>query len=214
MLFTSTDKAIAPTNVYGASKLTAERLISAAEIQKGNKTTVFFSVRFGNVMGSRGSVIPLFQQQIMNNRRVTVTDLNMLRFMMTPKQAISLMFKATSLARGGEVFVLKMPVIKMSVLTEVLIEEVTSKYNISDTIAIDNIGLRPGEKMYEELMTEDEARFALETSDMYIIPSSFTDKIHLYADSEKLKDFSHIRDGNTTIDKETLRQWLRNEQLI
>lgn len=214
VLFTSTDKAIAPTNVYGASKLTAERLISAAEIQKGNKTTVFFSVRFGNVMGSRGSVIPLFKQQIMSNRRVTVTDLNMLRFMMTSTQAISLMFKATSLARGGEVFVLKMPVIKMSVLTEVLIEEVTQKYNISDNIVIDNIGLRPGEKMYEELMTEDEARFALETSDMYIIPSSFTDKIHQYMDYEKLQDFSHIRDGYTTIDKETLRQWLRNEQLI
>ena len=98
VLFSSTDKAISPTNTYGATKLTAERLISAAEYQKGPKATIFSSVRFGNVMGSRGSVIPLFKRQIIENRRITVTDLKMVRYMMTASQAIELMLLSNELA--------------------------------------------------------------------------------------------------------------------
>src|SRR5690606_9473669 len=110
VIYTSSDKAIAPTNTYGATKLIAERIISATQATEGGET-IIASVRFGNVMGSRGSVIPLFKNQIINNRKITVTDLEMSRFMMTIDQATFLTLKALQEAKGGEVFVLKMPVV-------------------------------------------------------------------------------------------------------
>lgn len=174
VLFTSTDKAISPTNTYGATKLTAERLISAAEYQKGSKDTVFSSVRFGNVMGSRGSVIPLFKKQILDQRKITVTELDMLRYMMTPTQAINLILQANDRAVGGEVFVLKMPVIRIGDLAEVLIELTSNKYQIKESIEVCKIGIRPGEKRYEELMTMDEHLIAKEYHDMFVIPLSFS----------------------------------------
>src|SRR5690606_1270915 len=105
------------------------------------KATVFASVRFGNVMGSRGSVIPLFKEQIMTKHEITVTDMGMKRYMMTPSQAISLMLKANDLARGGEVFVLKMPVVLLSDLAEVLIDQIATTNGISAPIRIKEIGL-------------------------------------------------------------------------
>jgi UDP-N-acetylglucosamine 4,6-dehydratase len=211
VLFTSTDKAISPTNTYGATKLTAERLISAAEYQKGPKQTIFTSVRFGNVMGSRGSVIPLFKQQILNERRITVTSLDMIRYMMTPSQAISLLIKVSEMSYGGEVFVLKMPSVLLSDLAEVMIEEVTEKYKIKDSIKIEQIGLRPGEKMFEELMTEDEARVALETKDMYILQPYYGGEKRQY-DGANVSPITPFL-GNP-IDRETLRNWLHEENLI
>lgn len=213
VLFTSTDKAISPTNTYGATKLTAERLISAAEYMKGPKSTVFSSVRFGNVMGSRGSVIPLFKKQILEKGYITVTDPNMLRYMMTPSQAISLMLKANELAQGGEVFVLKMPIVKLGDLAEVIIEELDRKYNLSDSIEIRTIGLRPGEKRYEELMTDDESHIALEMSDMYIIPSIFASQ-RQYAGVTQVGVTNIFPGVGMVIDKEVLREWIRVKKLI
>ncbi len=214
VLFTSSDKAISPTNNYGATKLTAERLISAAEYQKGPKSTVFSSVRFGNVIGSRGSVIPLFKKQILEKGYVTVTDLKMIRYMMTPDQAISLMLKANDLACGGEVFVLKMPVVRLSDLVEVVIEETKKKYCISSSIDIKEIGLRPGEKMYEELMTPDEQRISWETPDMYIIPSVFSEQKREYPNTIKTQqDVLRIREEDI-ISKETLRTWILKQECI
>ncbi|MED4602870.1 polysaccharide biosynthesis protein [Paenibacillus validus] len=211
VLFTSSDKAISPTNTYGATKLTAERLISAAEYQKGPKSTVFSSVRFGNVMGSRGSVIPLFKKQILENRCVTVTDLNMVRYMMTPSQAISLLLEANALASGGEVFVLKMPVVKLSDLVTVMIEELCAKNNLPvHDIKINEIGLRPGEKMYEELMTEDESRIALEKAEMYIIPSLFAGK--QWGSGNIVS--KPMPQENSSIPQNLLRDWLLTEVLI
>lgn len=214
VLFASSDKAISPTNTYGATKLTAERLITAAEYQKGPKSTVFASVRFGNVMGSRGSVIPLFKDQILNRRAITVTDLEMKRYMMTPSQAISLMLKAIKLAQGGEVFVLKMPTVRLADLASIMIEEVSKGNRITEPVRIEEIGLRPGEKMYEELMTMDEKRLAIETPEMYILPS-----IH----SKHRIDYTAILNehhapsnvyGDHPIDKELLRQWLVGDRLL
>lgn len=214
VLFTSTDKAISPTNTYGATKLTAERLISSAEYQKGPKATIFSSVRFGNVMGSRGSVIPLFKEQIVNQRIVTVTNLDMKRYMMTPSQAISLMLKANELAQGGEVFVLKMPVVKLSDLVEVMIEEITKRHRIEPPIEIKEIGLRPGEKMYEELMTPDEEQVAVETLDMYILSSIFTERKTSFLDEvSNDKPISKISD-QPSIEKDVLRKWLIEENLV
>ncbi|MED1873000.1 polysaccharide biosynthesis protein [Brevibacillus borstelensis] len=216
VLFTSTDKAISPTNTYGASKLMAERLISAAEYQKGPKQTVFASVRFGNVMGSRGSVIPLFRKQILEKRCITVTDLNMTRYMMTATQAMSLMLKANELSRGGEVFVLKMPTIRLRDLVDVVIEEVCRKYGIKDRIEIQEVGLRPGEKRYEELMTEEEKLLAWDHPEMYMIPSPFQEAagVHPYPDATRVvcgEVNSHLEQ---TIDRETLRDWILTENLI
>ncbi|WP_080843993.1 SDR family NAD(P)-dependent oxidoreductase [Cytobacillus gottheilii] len=214
VLFTSTDKAIAPTNTYGATKLTAEKLISATEFQKGPKDTVFCSVRFGNVMGSRGSVIPLFKKQILIDKKVNVTDLAMLRYMMTPSQAISLILKANEMAVGGEVFVLKMPVIKLKDLVEVLIEGVRKKHSLNDTVQIKEVGLRPGEKMYEQLMTEDEAKIALETEELFILLPSFGGKGPNYKTLKKYNGEPPSPFKKDTINKDTLRKWLLDEELF
>lgn len=216
VLFTSTDKAISPTNTYGASKLMAERLISAAEYQKGPKQTAFAAVRFGNVMGSRGSVIPLFIKQIMEKRMVTVTDLRMTRYMMTATQAITLMLKANEILQGGEVFVLKMPTILLVDLVDVVIEEICRKYNISDEIVRKEIGLRAGEKRYEELMTEDEKLHAWETPDMYIIPSPFKERVleNSYPDARKMQACAVNSHQEQPIDRDTLRRWILEEGLV
>lgn len=215
VLFTSTDKAIAPANTYGATKLTAERLISASEYQKGPKQTIFSSVRFGNVMGSRGSVIPLFKEQILTKRCITLTDPNMLRYMMTPKQAIELILKANEMAYGGEVFVLKMPVVKLKDLAEVIIEEMKRVYHITEPVEIKIIGLRPGEKRYEELMTEDEYLISIETEHMYILPPPYGGKHRNYKDTveNRYKKFKQPTEQDA-ISKETLRKWLIEEKLI
>ncbi|WP_096199088.1 SDR family NAD(P)-dependent oxidoreductase [Bacillus sp. FJAT-45350] len=174
VVFTSSDKAISPTNTYGATKLTAEKLITAAEATKGNGQTTFASVRFGNVLGSRGSVIPFFKKQLIENKRITVTDKKMTRFMMTLGQATKLTIKALQESQGGEVFVLKMPVILLEDLVSIIIEEVCGKYNIKlKEINVEEIGLRAGEKMYEELMTYDESTVAWELPDMFVIPGLY-----------------------------------------
>jgi UDP-N-acetylglucosamine 4,6-dehydratase/5-epimerase len=216
VLFTSTDKAISPTNTYGASKLMAERLIAAAEYQKGPKQTVFAAVRFGNVMGSRGSVIPLFSKQILDSQSVSVTDLAMTRYMMTASQAISLMLKANELSTGGEIFVMKMPTILLSDLVDVLIEEVCQKHHISQQVSKKEIGLRPGEKRYEELMTDEEALQAWETSDLYILPSPFKEKpdSSSYAGAWKMQTCAISSHQETPIDRDTLRKWLLEEKLV
>lgn len=216
VLFTSTDKAISPSNTYGATKLMAERLISAAEYQKGPKQTVFAAVRFGNVMGSRGSVIPLFYKQILENQSVTVTDLQMTRFMMTATQAITLMLKANEMSTGGEIFVLKMPTIILADLVDVLVEEVCKKHSILGEIARKEIGLRPGEKRYEELMTEEEILHAWETSDMYILPSPFKEQIteYPYPDAIKMQPSAVKSHQEQPIDRDTLRHWILEENLI
>jgi UDP-N-acetylglucosamine 4,6-dehydratase len=208
VLFTSTDKAISPTNTYGATKLTGERLISAAEYQKGPKQTVFSSVRFGNVMGSRGSVIPLFKKQILEEGRITVTDPDMVRFMMTPTQAIDLILKANELATGGEIFVLKMPTIRLGDLAEAMIRTVKRKYKLQNEIVIEIIGYRPGEKRYEELMTSEEEQIALEKSEMYILPPFFTKF------NKQTHDEFKIKASDKNIDMDTLISWLESSESL
>lgn len=164
VIFTSSDKAVNPTNVMGATKLLCERLITAANYYKGARRSVFSSVRFGNVVGSSGSVIPVFLGQIKSWGPVTLTDPNMTRFIMSENQAIELLIKATELAKGGEIFIFKMQAIKISDLAETMIEKF-GKGQSEVKIA----GRKPGEKLYEELMTENEAERALETDDMFIV---------------------------------------------
>jgi FlaA1/EpsC-like NDP-sugar epimerase len=170
----STDKAVNPVNVMGATKLLAERLTIAANYYKGSKRTVFSCVRFGNVLGSRGSVVELFTKQIQKGGPVTLTHHNMVRFVTTINKAVELVLKATHMAKGEEIFVFKMPSVYIKDLAEVMIDKLAPKYGYKPSdIKIKTIGKRKGEKMYEELMTEDEARNVYETEDMWVILPEF-----------------------------------------
>jgi FlaA1/EpsC-like NDP-sugar epimerase len=170
VLFTSSDKAVNPTNVMGTSKLMAERLMSANNAMRRADGPIFASTRFGNVLGSRGSVIPLFRRQIAQGGPVTITDEAMTRFIMTLEQAVSLVLSSAVLAHGGEVFVTKMPVLGIKDLAEVMIEELAPGYGFArGDIGIEIVGPRPGEKLYEELLNDEETRRTVETEDFFII---------------------------------------------
>ena len=163
VIYASTDKAASPTNTMGASKLLAERLVSSASQWKGPRQMRFFSVRFGNILNSRGSVVPLFYKQVEAGRPITVTEPNMTRFFMDVDRAVELILKSLTMARGGETFVFKMPVLRIGDLAQAVADRA------GKGAKIDIIGLRPGEKLYEELMSEEEGVRALETDELFII---------------------------------------------
>jgi len=170
VLFTSSDKAVNPTHVMGTSKLMAERLISAANAHTRKGKQVFTSTRFGNVLGSRGSVVPIFQRQIASGGPVTITEKQMTRFIMTLSQAVKLVMDSVFLAKGGEVFVTKMPVVRILDLAEVMIEILAPMHGRRPSdVKIDVIGSKAGEKLYEELMNEEEVRRSVELDDYYVI---------------------------------------------
>jgi UDP-N-acetylglucosamine 4,6-dehydratase len=189
---TSSDKAICPTNTMGATKLLAEKLVAAANYSKGPHEVVFTGVRFGNVIGSRGSVIPVFVRQILAEQRVTVTRPDMTRFMMSVSEAVSLTERALEIAQGGEIFVLKMPVIRISDLAKAVVDRVCSLVDTpASKVKVEEIGLRPGEKMYEELMTREEARHALAFPDMFVVPPEFCDREPEYPGAIKANEESY-----------------------
>ncbi len=172
MIFISTDKAVEPVNTMGASKLLAEKLVINANFYKGLRKTSFSIVRFGNVMGSRGSVIPLFYEQAVKGGPITLTSDEMTRFMMLLKDAVRLIFKATMVSRGGEICTFQMPVARMYDLAEVVREDVAQKKGIDpQSIPINIIGMRPGERLHEALMTAEESMRAKKNGELIIIPS-------------------------------------------
>lgn len=166
----STDKASNPTSVMGATKLLSERLVTAANTYKGKRDTSFACVRFGNVLGSSGSVIPVFLDQIEAGGPITITDPDMTRFIMPTEEAVDLVFEAHARMHGGEVFVLKMPAIRVGTLADALVDEYAPKVGY-DPADIDRklIGARPGERTHEKLISEDEAQYARELDDVYVI---------------------------------------------
>lgn len=170
VLFTSSDKAVNPTNVMGATKLMGERLFSAANFMSvgPSNDTVFSSTRFGNVAGSRGSVIPLFLNQIRNGKAVTLTDERMTRFIMSQEQAAALVVESMVHARGGETFITKMPVLRIADLARVMVDTLAPLFgHRSSSIPIKVTGCRPGEKLWEELSSDEESRRILE-GDRYL----------------------------------------------
>jgi UDP-N-acetylglucosamine 4,6-dehydratase len=173
MILTSSDKAANPTSVMGASKLLAEKLVSAATNYRGGRSTVFSSVRFGNVLGSRGSAVELFARQVADGGPVTVTDPAMTRFVMTIDRAVNLAIRAAEIARGGEVFVFKMPAARLSDLVAATVDVVAPLHGREpSSIATVPIEPRAGEKGYEELMTADESTRARDIGEMYaVLPS-------------------------------------------
>ncbi len=174
VLFTSSDKAVNPTNVMGTSKLMGERLMTAANAMRRANGPIFASTRFGNVLGSRGSVIPLFKKQITQGGPVTLTDPDMTRFIMALKEAVWLVIDSTFLARGGEVFVTKMPVVRIADLAAVMIEELAPRHGFDPArIEIKIIGSKPGEKLYEELLNDEETRRTVELERYFAVLPAF-----------------------------------------
>lgn len=174
VLFTSSDKAVNPTNVMGTSKLMGERLMTAANAFRQSDGPIFASTRFGNVLGSRGSVIPIFKRQIARGGPVTLTDPGMTRFIMTLKEAVRLVIETTFLAQGGEVFVTKMPVVRIADLADVMIEILAEADGFNPgEIEVKTIGSKPGEKLYEELLSGEETRRSLELAKYFVVLPAF-----------------------------------------
>ncbi len=165
----STDKATDPTNVMGCTKLLAEKLVLSTFFYKGRKKTKFCCVRFGNVLGSRGSVVPLFAKQILNNSPLTVTNPEMTRFVMSIPQAVKLVLGAAHLMQDREIFILKMPVASIGDIAKAMSEMAKEQENINSKIEIKFIGKKEGERIHEKLLTQEESEMALETKDMFII---------------------------------------------
>jgi len=220
VLFTSSDKAVNPTNVMGTSKLMGEKLITAANAVKNHGNTVFSSTRFGNVIGSRGSVVPLFLKQIKLGGPVTITNALMTRFVMTIEESAKLVLKSVIISQGGEVFVTKMPVIRIMDLAEVMIEILASKfgYTYSD-INITEIGAKAGEKLYEELMSDEEVHRAIELQDMFVITPAF--KSIYQSISYEYRDIvsnkvnkSYISSTEKPLDKVLLKKYLTENKVL
>jgi FlaA1/EpsC-like NDP-sugar epimerase len=191
----STDKATEPMNVLGCTKLLAEKLVLSSFLYKGNKRTKFCCVRFGNVLGSRGSVVPLFINQIKRGQAVTVTDPEMTRFIMSIQQAVDLVFKSVRLMKNREIFVLKMPAVNLKDLSQAIVEVFKEKRDDSRNIRTKIIGRSQGERKHESLLTLEESKGALELKDMFIIIPSLLDasfgyefsKDSIYRTSKKAK---------------------------
>ena len=190
-VFTSSDKAVHPANTMGTTKLLGEKLVTAGNTYSGGSDIDLASVRFGNVIKSSQSVIPLFTEQISEGGPVTLTDERMTRFFLTYDDVFDLVTGALEKTAGGEVFVYKMPAIRIVDLAEAMIETFGPQYGYApEDVEIDVIGPRPGETFHEEVMTERESRRAYENGSMYAILPEATDM----RDPEPPEGFSEVSD--------------------
>lgn len=164
-VFISTDKACSPINTYGACKFVGERIFIESNYSKGTKRTIFSCVRYGNVLESTGSVIPFFESKIKNGDPIPLTDSKMTRFIISPEQAVELVFKALKYGRGGEIFVPKLPAFRIIDLIEILKE----KHQAENKIKL--IGLRPGEKIHELMINESEIPRTYKLKNSFMITS-------------------------------------------
>lgn len=217
-IFTSSDKAVNPTNVMGTSKLMGERLVTAATNSRENNNTIFASTRFGNVLGSRGSVVPIFEKQILKGQDITLTSRDMTRFVMTIDEAANLVIESSELARGGEVFITKMPVIRIEDLAEVMIDILAAKHNLERPPRIREIGVKPGEKLYEELMSEEETGRAVETEDYFVVLPAFRDLYPIEYRYDGMSDQPVTRPYKSSeeelLDRDELKAYLNEHAIV
>lgn len=220
VIFTSSDKAVNPTNVMGTSKLMGERLMTAANSNKRGKGPIFSSTRFGNVLGSNGSVIPIFYNQIMKGGPVTLTHCDMTRFVMSIEESVRLVIDSAMLVRGGEVFITKMPVVRIEDLAKAMIIELSPVCGKKpDEIEVTEIGTKPGEKLYEELMSHEETRRALELKQYFSVLPAFRGIYHdIQYDYPDLlsQDVTnpYVSADETPLTIEQIRQLLRDYKLL
>ena len=211
VLAIGTDKAVSPVNTYGATKLLMERLFVSANFYKGNHKTKFLCVRYGNVLGSRGSIVPIFTNQIKSGKKVTITDPSMTRFTITMNQALELILRALKNGKGGEVFIPKLNAYRVGDIKDAILDllHIPAETEI--------ISIRPGEKIHESLISNDELRNTFEMNEDYVV----IDKL--------LQDSGYLTDNNITQTKldhqyssdkvelltiDKLKQLLNNEKLI
>ena len=198
----STDKASSPTNLYGATKLTSDKLFIAGNSYVGTGDTKFAVVRYGNVMGSRGSVIPFFLT-LKDQGKLPITDDRMTRFLITLEQAVDLVWHAFDDMLGGEVYVKKIPSIKLTDIAKAVAPDAVHE----------NIGIRPGEKLHEQMSGIEDAPYTYEYKDHYKILPAIHNWNH---DAERIKDgklvapdFEYSSDTNTEwMNMETLKTWI------
>ena len=184
----STDKACAPINLYGATKLCSDKLFIAGNSYCGSKVTRFSVVRYGNVAGSRGSVIPFFQKLVREGaKELPITDMNMTRFWLKLEQAVEMVLEAIENMQGGELYVKKIPSMRMPDLARA----------IAPNLAIKEIGIRPGEKIHEQMITREDARNTLDVGEFYIIlPEINIEHINYkYANSKPVADDFEYHSG-------------------
>ena len=207
----STDKAVEAVNAMGMSKAIQEKIITSANLYRGKTKTIFCCVRYGNVLGSRGSVVPLFKKQIEKNEPLTLTDKRMTRFIFTLDEAMALVFKALELSVGGEIFIPKIPSHTVLVLAELMIDELDAKNK-----EIKIVGIRPGEKIHETLVSPTESLRTLENDDLYIIlPQIKLEDIEKkYPNFMNNDVFRFSSEIAKKIDKDSLRELLKKEQWI
>lgn len=196
ILALSTDKAVNPINLYGATKLCAEKMFVQANAYSGSQDTRFSCARYGNVVGSRGSVIPVFQEQ-RKHGKITVTDPRMTRFWITLEQGVKFVVRCLEQMHGGEIFVPKIPSMRLVDMARTVAPECEVEY----------IGIRPGEKLHESLVSEDEARHAVEVDAMYVIqPNHPWWKTENWVNAKPLPEgFRYTSDTNS--------QWLTGADL-
>jgi UDP-N-acetylglucosamine 4,6-dehydratase len=203
----STDKAASPINLYGASKLCSDKIFIAANNLSGDIGTRFSVVRYGNVLGSRGSVVPLFLRLVREGaKEIPITDPRMTRFWITLKQGIEFVLSSMDMMQGGEIFVPKIPSMEIGELADVLAPGL--KHNV--------VGIRPGEKLHETMITTDDARRTVELDDRYVIQPDFSywrAMDYEYKNASPVsRDFHYSSDNNKLwLDGDELRKLLADE---
>jgi len=197
VLALSTDKAVSPINLYGASKLAAEKIFMAANNIRGEDPTIFSAVRYGNVVGSRGSVVPFFKKLLNEGAdSLPITDEEMTRFWITLNQGVDFVLSNLALMQGGEIFVPKIPSMKIVDLAQA----------IKPGIKTHTIGIRPGEKLHECMLTADESLNTIETEDRYVLLASFIKEWNTSVSYKKLE-------ARMVYSSETNSDWITHEQL-
>jgi len=207
----STDKAVEPINAYGMAKALQERLMTTANLYENGSQTIFISTRYGNVLGSRGSVVPLFRSLIDAGKPLTITDPNMTRFMMTLEESVELVLTALKEGVGGEVFVRKMPGHTIQDLAEVMLDDEKSAKN-----KISTIGIRPGEKIHESLLSAAEGTRTVEFGDYYVVLPQIEIKAiaRKYKGRKSLGEFHYASDNTRRMTKKELKQVLSKKNWL